>query len=75
MRKTIPNNLHANAFIMTECTHKPMSRLGIRSLNSHVYNEQNRLIGYFNPISKTFRPINGYLLTFSNSLIEKILGR
>ena len=71
--KQIPKEIPANDFIKTVCVMKPMSRLGLRSLNSHVYNAQDRLIGYYNPIRDTFSRVGNYTSTFSASLIDRIL--
>ena len=70
--KTIPKEIKANMFIM-ECRMLPMARLGITTNELHVYNVQDRLLGYYEPNTKMFRRVASYDREFSTSLINKIL--
>ena len=70
--KTIPKEIKANMFIM-ECKMLPMAGLGMTTNELHVYNVQDRLLGYYEPNTKMFRRLDSYGKEFSTSLINKIM--
>ena len=70
--KQIPKEVKANMFIM-ECKMLPMVRYGISTNKLHVYNVQDRLIGYYTPNIQVFSRVDSYASTFSASLIDRIL--
>jgi hypothetical protein len=65
------NSIKANQFIL-ELSMKPMARTGMRTSSFHVYNTQDRLIGYYCPDSKDFTPVDKWQGSFSVGLIKNI---
>jgi len=61
----------ANEHVL-ECNMKPIRRFGVDTEIMNVYNTQERMIGYYNPILNEFTLIDDWKIKFSNSLIEKL---